>query len=106
MYHSDKKKPGRKNRRKLPVILSLLALVIAAAAASFRTTGLPATGDGAPGDSVTSVKAFMGVYKVLTSPRCMNCHPAGDIPLQGDDSHLHTMGAQRGLDGHGVYALK
>jgi len=40
-------------------------------------------------DSVTSVKAFAQVYTVLTSARCMNCHPSGDIPLQGDDSHLH-----------------
>src|SRR5688572_4213641 len=57
-------------------------------------------------DSVASVKAFMKVYKVLMSPRCMNCHPAGDIPLQGDDSHLHTMSPIRGKDGHGVYAMK
>src|SRR6476660_2616760 len=40
-------------------------------------------------DSVGSVKAFMKVYKVLMSPRCMNCHPAGDAPLQGDDNHVH-----------------
>ena len=57
-------------------------------------------------DSVASVAAFMEVYKVLTSPRCMNCHPAGDIPLQGDDSHLQTMSPRRGKDGHGVYAMK
>ncbi|MBC7850850.1 MAG: hypothetical protein H7Y31_14000 [Chitinophagaceae bacterium] len=57
-------------------------------------------------DSVASVKAFMEVYKVLMSARCLNCHPAGDIPLQGDDSHLHTMFPQRGKDGHGVYAMK
>jgi hypothetical protein len=57
-------------------------------------------------DSVASVQAFMEVYKVLMSARCMNCHPAGDIPLQGDDSHLHTMSPQRGKDGHGVYAMK
>jgi mono/diheme cytochrome c family protein len=57
-------------------------------------------------DSVESVKAFTNVYKVLMSPRCMNCHPAGDIPLQGDDSHLHTMSPQRGADGKGVYAMK
>ena len=57
-------------------------------------------------DSLASVKAFVDVYKVLMSPRCMNCHPAGDIPLQGDDSHLHTMSPQRGKDGHGVYAMK
>ena len=36
----------------------------------------------------------------------MNCHPSGDAPLQGDDSHIHTMNVQRGIDGHGLYALK
>jgi hypothetical protein len=36
----------------------------------------------------------------------MNCHPAGDTPLQGDDSHLHTMGPKRGKDGKGLYAMK
>src|SRR4249919_2013113 len=53
-----------------------------------------------------SQEAFLDVYKVLMSPRCMNCHPAGDIPLQGDDSHQHTMNVQRGVDGKGMYALK
>jgi len=57
-------------------------------------------------DSVESVKAFMQVYKVLMSPRCMNCHPAGDIPLQGDDSHVHSMLPKRGKDGKGLYAMK
>jgi mono/diheme cytochrome c family protein len=57
-------------------------------------------------DSIESVTAFRSVYKVLMSPRCMNCHPAGDIPLQGDDSHIHTMSPQRGVDGKGVYAMK
>ena len=36
----------------------------------------------------------------------MNCHPAGDRPLQGDDSHIHIMNVQRGKDGKGMYALK
>ncbi len=57
-------------------------------------------------DSATSVKAFHEVYKVLLSPRCMNCHPSGDIPLQGDDSHAHAMLPKRGVDGKGVYAMK
>ena len=60
----------------------------------------------AKADSAASAKAFLQVYKVLMSPRCMNCHPAGDIPLQGDDSHLHTMSPKRGKDGHGLYAMK
>lgn len=57
-------------------------------------------------DSVASVKAFKQVYSVLMSARCMNCHPSGNIPLQGDDSHLHTMSPQRGVDGKGIYAMK
>lgn len=57
-------------------------------------------------DSVASVKAFEQVYKVLMSPRCMNCHPSGDVPLQGDDSHLHEMLPKRGHDGKGVFAMK
>jgi hypothetical protein len=57
-------------------------------------------------DSTASVNAFMEVYQVLMSPRCMNCHPSGDIPLQGDDSHLHAMLPQRGKSGKGLYAMK
>jgi len=57
-------------------------------------------------DSIASVKAFKQVYAVLKSPRCMNCHPSGDIPLQGDDSHLHTMFPKRGVEGKGISAMK
>ena len=57
-------------------------------------------------DSLASVTAFGEVYKVLMSARCMNCHPAGDVPLQGDDSHLHQMLPKRGKDGKGVFAMK
>ena len=57
-------------------------------------------------DSVASVKAFKDVYAVLMSPRCMNCHPSGDVPLQGDNSQLHTMLPKRGIDGKGLYAMK
>ena len=57
-------------------------------------------------DSIASVKAFKQVYTVLMSARCMNCHPSGNVPLQGDDSHLHTMLPKRGIDGKGVYAMK
>jgi len=32
---------------------------------------------------------FTEAAKVLTHPRCMNCHPATDRPLQGNDKHPH-----------------
>src|SRR5688572_27544457 len=67
---------------------------------------LPPTNTNFNKDSLVSVQAFMKVYDVLMSPRCMNCHPKGDVPLQGDDSHLHTQGVIRGIDGKGVYAMK
>jgi len=53
-----------------------------------------------------SKEAFLAAYEVFMHPRCMNCHPTGDIPLQGDDSHLHTQGVKRGMDGKGLYANK
>ena len=57
-------------------------------------------------DSIESTNAFKDVYRVLMSPRCMNCHPSGDVPLQGDDSHLHVMLPKRGKEGKGIYAMK
>jgi hypothetical protein len=57
-------------------------------------------------DEAASKEAFLAVYKVLMSPRCMNCHPKGDAPLQGDDSHVHTMDVTRGHDGKGLNAMK
>ena len=57
-------------------------------------------------DSLTSITAFNKVYNVLMHPRCMNCHPTGDIPLQGDNSQIHTMLPQRGPDGKGIATMK
>jgi hypothetical protein len=51
------------------------------------------------------IAAFETVRVVLQSPRCMNCHPAGDAPLQGDDSHIHLQNIQRGPEGNGVAGL-
>lgn len=53
-----------------------------------------------------SKAAFMDAYRVFMHPRCMNCHPSGDVPLMGDDSRLHEQGVKRGLNGKGLYALK
>jgi hypothetical protein len=38
---------------------------------------------------------FSEVAKVITSPRCMNCHPADDRPTQGNDGHPHQPPAFR-----------
>ena len=84
-------------------ILSPAALV-----ASF---GLVACGNRAPASPSTSaassphdtaLAAFETVRGVLQHPRCQNCHPAVDSPLQGEDSHVHNQNVQRGPTGRGM----
>jgi hypothetical protein len=53
-----------------------------------------------------SAAIFTELGKVLTHPRCTNCHPAGDRPRQGDVSRLHQPPVTRGADGHGLPAMR
>jgi hypothetical protein len=57
-------------------------------------------------DSAGSREAFLAAYPVFMHPRCLNCHPAGEVPFQGEDSHLHAQNVKRGPDGRGVYGMK
>jgi cytochrome c5 len=57
-------------------------------------------------DAAASRAAFLAAYPVFMHPRCMNCHPVGGVPLQGEDSHPHLQNVKRGPDGKGLYALK
>ena len=43
---------------------------------------------------------------MLTSPRCVNCHPAGDRPLQGEAGRLHQPPVARGADGFGSVTMR
>ncbi|TXF88439.1 hypothetical protein FUA23_14990 [Neolewinella aurantiaca] len=49
---------------------------------------------------------FDTMMDVVTHKRCMNCHPSGNKPRQGEDSHLHYFNVQRGPDDHGVAAVQ
>src|SRR5262249_15556020 len=55
-------------------------------------------------DEAKAIAAFNAAFLVFSHPRCMNCHPAGNAPLQGDDSHPHAFRVQRGPDGAGITA--
>lgn len=93
---------------KMIVIVALIFSTIVVMASAFNKelgeTNAPFAG--VKKDRAESVEAFMEVYKVLMSPRCMNCHPSGDVPLQGDNNLIHTMLPKRAKDGKGVYAMK
>jgi hypothetical protein len=53
-----------------------------------------------------SAALFTEAGKVLTSPRCVNCHPAGDRPLQGETGRLHQPPVERGVDGLGTVSMR
>ena len=49
---------------------------------------------------------FEEAGKVIMSPRCQNCHPAGNRPTQGDDEHPHLPPVVRGSDDLGAIGLR
>ena len=90
-------------------VAALLATMISAQAVSdvpaeslAKVDSFAAIGDTA----ARSAALFTEAAKVLTHPRCMNCHPAGDRPRQGDLRRLHQPPVDRGEDGFGLPALR
>ncbi|MET0391131.1 MAG: Isoquinoline 1-oxidoreductase subunit [Polyangiales bacterium] len=49
---------------------------------------------------------FTEAGKVITHARCLNCHPAGDQPSQGEGLAPHLPAVVRGSDGHGAVGLR
>jgi hypothetical protein len=49
-----------------------------------------------------SIAYFHEASKVLQHPRCVNCHPVGERPFQGDTMRPHEPLVVRGKDGHGA----
>jgi len=84
--------------------LALTALIAACGSAAPKSEAAPAGAASSQGQD--ALAAWDVIYGVLQHPRCMNCHPAGDAPLQGDASLPHAQNVQRGADGQGLYALR
>jgi hypothetical protein len=57
-------------------------------------------------DKQRAVALFTEAGKVIQHPRCVNCHPAGDRPMQGEDSHPHQPLVVRGDDGLGAIGMR
>ena len=49
---------------------------------------------------------FVEAGKVIQSPRCLNCHPVGERPSQGNDMHPHSPLVVRGSDDHGAVGMR
>jgi len=73
-----------------------------------------------PGSTLKSVQSFASIAdpqqrslalfqeagKVITHARCMNCHPTGDRPAQGDERHPHMPLVVRGVDDFGAIGMR
>ncbi len=101
----------------------LLAIAIGCAAATAITLAVPSSGQPRPvgqhealrpassfgsiqDPARRSVALFEEAGKVLTHPRCVNCHPRGDSPLQTDLSRPHQPLVVRGPDGMGATGMQ
>jgi hypothetical protein len=95
------------------LVLAALAAACATAALAQMQSPNPVKRDLRPVSSFTSIgdqaersRALFGeIAKVVTHPRCMNCHPAGEHPLQGADHREHMPPAFRGDGGTGIAGL-
>lgn len=53
-----------------------------------------------------SIQLFQEMGKVLTHARCVNCHPSGRRPLQGEAGELHQPPVDGGVDGRGLVGMR
>jgi mono/diheme cytochrome c family protein len=81
----------------------LVALVSLALLVQCRSSG---DGEQSVAPASAGLDAWAVVYRVLQHPRCVNCHPAGDVPLQGDEGLPHAQAVARGEDGQGLFAQR
>ena len=65
------------------------ALMAAAPALAQDSLAAPDTFANITDESARSAAMFTEIGKVLTHPRCLNCHPVTGGPTQGDDMHPH-----------------
>jgi mono/diheme cytochrome c family protein len=96
---------------RIKVLVAIVALLIATPATdavSDQSDSLasPESFASIADSAARSAAIFTELGKVLTHPRCVNCHPAGDRPRQGDMARLHQPPVERGADGHGLPAMR
>ena len=90
------------------VVVAMTAAALAPAharAQTARTLRAPSAFAGIRDPAARSAALFTEAGKVLRHPRCLNCHPDGDRPSQGD-GYPHQPPVQRGPDGRGVTAMR
>ena len=87
------------------VQIRLLFGLLAVASASFafaQDLRAPETFSSITNTAERSRALFAEAGRVLQHPRCLNCHPVGERPTQGNDCHPHSPLVVRGADDKGA----
>ena len=101
-----------KSDMRLQILIPVAALAMsmltgyAASQTASNTLASPDSFASISDTNARSAAIFTEFGKVLTHPRCVNCHPAGDRPHQTDESRLHQPPVARGPDGHGTETMR
>lgn len=88
------------------IVFAAALLLSASAAAQDGGLRAPSAFDDIENREQRSAALFEEAGKVLTHPRCVNCHPAGDRPLQGEAMQPHQPPVVRGAGGMGVAGMR
>ena len=100
--------------------MRLLAILLAGAVTIVAVGMAVSAAQPGPVQTLRSVQAFASIAdeqqrslalfeeagKVITHARCVNCHPAGDKPAQGDDRRPHVPLVVRGVDNFGAVGMR
>ncbi|MCB9899448.1 MAG: hypothetical protein H6825_15685 [Planctomycetes bacterium] len=90
------------------ILVRVTAALLVLGVTAFVAACASSSGDAPARDTprLSASAAWDVIYDVLQSPRCLNCHPAGDTPLVGDESLPHPQNVRRGPNGSGVFGMR
>lgn len=91
-----------------PMVAAVALVVATLGAAADAQEGLrpDAEFDSIADKAERSAALFTEAGKVLLHSRCINCHPAGEAPLQGEHSRPHEPPVRRGKNGFGAVGMR
>lgn len=91
--------------KSVAAIIAAISIGIVSAAFAVELK-VPSAFSSIKGEKERAIALFNEAGKVLTHPRCVNCHPASQRPLQGDEQRPHQPLVVRGDGGLGAAGMR
>lgn len=97
-----------KHLKTLSRLVAVISIVTASPVLAKEVKGLRTADEfaGIENKKERSRALFNEMGKVFKHPRCVNCHPVSDSPLQGDKMKIHTPPVTRGESNFGAPGMR